>query len=109
LDYRLDYTDSALKDLIQIKEYIELTFLSEQAAINTVGNIITGLEKLKIFPNGGLKLSDRVDDDVELSEDYYFTFVGNHVAFYEINGEVVSVVRILGMKQDWINLLRRKK
>lgn len=109
LDYKIDYTDSAFKDLIDIKNYIEETFLSEQAAMNTVNNIMTGLEKLKMFPEGGLKLRDRIDDDIELGEDYYFTFVGNHIAWYEINGEVVSIVRILSMKQDWVNLLRRKK
>lgn len=109
LDYKIDYTDSAFKDLIDIKNYIEETFLSEQAAMNTVNNIMTGLEKLKMFPEGGLKLRDRIDDDIELEEDYYFTFVGNHIAWYEINGEVVSIVRILSMKQDWVNLLRRKK
>ena len=109
LDYKIDYTDSAFKDLIDIKNYIEETFLSEQAAMNTVNNIMTGLEKLKMFPEGGLKLRDRIDDDIELEEDYYFTFVGNHIAWSEINGEVVSIVRILSMKQDWVNLLRRKK
>ena len=109
LGYKIDYTDSALQDLIVVKNYIEENFLSEQAALNTVDTIMTSLEKLKMFPEGGLKLSSRVDEDVELTEDYYFTFVGNHVTFYEINGNVVSIVRILGMKQNWVNLLRKKR
>lgn len=109
MDFKIEYTTSALKDLIDIKNYIEEAFLSEQAAQNTIDNILTGLKKLEIFPNGGLKLSERISDDVELTEDYFFTFVGNHVAFYEVNDKTVSIVRILGMKQDWINFLKRKK
>ncbi|GAB2025392.1 hypothetical protein OfM1_14630 [Lactovum odontotermitis] len=107
MTFKIEYADSALKDLIGVKACIEEAFLSEQAAKNTIDNIVTGLGKLKLFPEGGLRLSDRVEEDVELTEDYYFTFVGNHVAFYEISNKVVSTVRVLGMKQNWVDLLRK--
>ena len=58
--YNLIIPEYVQNQLRTIKNYIETMYFSEQAGINTVNNILHGLERLTIFPEAGFNADERV-------------------------------------------------
>jgi len=58
--YSLIIPEYVQNQLRTIKNYIETMYFSEQAGINTVNNILHGLERLTNFPEAGFNADERV-------------------------------------------------
>ncbi|MFG6114896.1 type II toxin-antitoxin system RelE/ParE family toxin [Halobacillus sp. MO56] len=91
----------AKKDLLEIKEYVEVELGNPDAAIGVLTEIIICYEKLKDFPKAGMELKEKV----ELPTDYRYLICGNYLVFYKLDDEYISIYRILYSRRDYIKIL----
>lgn len=92
---------TARQDLYDIKEYIAKELDNPCAAVDVVTNIIECYEKLKEFPILGIELSSKV----EVLTDYRYLICGNHLVFYKIDDNYVSIYRILYSRREYVSIL----
>ena len=104
--YKVVVTLEAEEDLAAIYHYISRRFLSSQAAKNTLANIKQSLRKLASIPDLGLDVSERLGKKFPKKEIVRMLPTGHYLVFYIFDGQVVSVLRILYQKRDWIQLFK---
>ena len=95
------FSPEAVNDLRQTKAYICEELCNEQAAIHTLSNIMKRIRILSQFPESGPPLSSIVDFET----DYRFLVCGNYTAFYRVEKQTVSVVRILYGRRNFMQIL----
>ena len=82
---RLRFTPEAVDDLVRLRTFIEET--NPTAAQRVANDLLLGLEKLKVFPEIGLKV-ERAFDPKRIRD----LFIGNYTVRYLIgDGEVVAL------------------
>ncbi len=91
----------ALKDLMSIKEYITEELDSPDAALKIVKKIVDSYEKLRDFPGMGISLNSKID----IPTDYRFLVSEEYIIFYKLEGEYVSIYRILNARMDYLKVL----
>ena len=95
------FSPEAVADLQQTKAYISEELCNEQAAIHTLSNIMKRIRILSQFPKSGAPLSSIVNFET----DYRFLVCGNYTAFYRVEGQTVSIVRILYGQRNFMQIL----
>ncbi|GAB2024822.1 type II toxin-antitoxin system RelE/ParE family toxin [Lactovum odontotermitis] len=105
--FKVKTTDIFEQDLAEIYEYIRTHFFSEQAALNTVQNILLGLKNLEVFPTGGFKVAERTGRKVPGALDYRGLVLGNYIAFYDVDEKKKQVIvdRLMSSRENWIEVL----
>ncbi len=91
----------AVRDLKEIKNYIEQDLSNPTAAQNVVKKIIKDYTRLEAMPNIGISLSNKVSFET----DFRFVVSGNYLVFYKIDNEFISVYRILYSRRDYLRLI----
>ena len=99
--YKLRVNPVALKDLIEIKEYISNELDNPESAHKIIEKIIRRYESLKAYPFMGADLSLKIG----IKTDYRYLINGNYIIFYKCENDYVSVYRILYGKRDYLKLL----
>lgn len=95
------YTPEALRDLLELKEYIGINLQNPKAAARITRDILDSCAQLKQFPEMGSSLDARTGTETGLR----CLRCGKRIAFYRIDGETVSVARILDGRQDYLRIL----
>ena len=94
------YTPEALRDLLEMKEYIRVTLQNPKAADRITKEILDSCGQLKQFPEMGMSLDARTGANTGLR----CLRCGKRIAFYRIDGDTVSVARILDGRQDYLRI-----
>jgi addiction module RelE/StbE family toxin len=89
----------AIADVQEIKAYISED--NPAAAEKMRNNIFSMIEKLGDFPEMGSTLKTKVD----IKTDYRFLVCGVYLIFYKVEGEFVSVYRVLNGKRGYLSIL----
>jgi len=89
----------AIADMQEIKAYI--TEDNPEAAEKMGTAIYSKIEKLADFPEMGVSLGAKIN----IKTDYHFLVCGVYLIFYKIEGEFVSVYRILNGVRDYLSIL----
>lgn len=97
----IKFSPEAVGDLQQIKAYISEDLCNEQAAINTLSNIMKHIRIIAQFPESGAPLSSIVDFET----DYRFLVCGNYTAFYRVEAQTIYIVRILYGRRNFMQIL----
>ena len=95
------FSPEALSDLKDIKSYIKEDLRSEQAADNTIKEILKHIRKLSDFPQSGAPLSSVVG----IETNYRFIVSGNYTAFYNYENDSVFILRVLYGRRDFMRIL----
>ena len=95
------YTPEALRDLLEMKEYIRVTLHNPKAADRITKEILDSCGQLKQSPEMGMPLDARTGVKMGLR----CLRCGKRIAFYRVDGETVSVARILDGRQDYLRIL----
>ena len=95
------YTPEALRDLLEMKEYICVILQNPKAAARITKEILDSCGQLMQFPEMGMSLDARTGAKTGLR----CLRCGKRIAFYRIDGETVSVARILDGRQDYLRIL----
>ncbi len=98
---KIVFSPEAISDLEQTKRYIAEDLQNEQAAANTVSEIIKNIRTLEKFPQIGASLTTIVD----FNTDYRYLICGNYTAFYRYENKTIYIVRILYTRRDFMRIL----
>lgn len=97
MKYPVVLTDSAFRDLEEIRNYIAID--NPINAKHYLQGIFDRLNSLSFFP----KLGKRIENAIFVYADSLYLPVMNHVAIYQINkkANIIYVLRVLSHFQDW--------
>jgi toxin ParE1/3/4 len=95
----------ALKDLLDIKEYITSQLESPISAANIILKIVESYENLKDFPMLGGSLSSKMN----IATDYRYLISGDYIIFYKADNVYISIYRIFYSKRDYLRILFEDK
>lgn len=98
---KLHYSDGFVHDMDEIWDYIMQAPGNPSAAENTVGRILTAVERLTMFPEMGTLLFPEKHG----AEPYRFLVSGNYMIFYRVRGSAIYLDRILHGRRDYPALL----
>ena len=87
------FTPESISDLEHLKKFVEQN--SSDAANRIAKNILSGISKLKEFPNLGIKVKKAKSDMIR---DLIF---GDYIIRYLVLKETIHILRIWHHKEDW--------
>jgi len=100
---KIRISPTAKNDLHEIKEYITIELGSPTAAVNTAAKITKAIRNLIKFPDSGAPLSSIVD----VQNNYRFFVCGSYLIFYRHENGIVSVLRVVYCRRDYMKILFR--
>jgi len=98
---RLRYTPQAYHDLRSIKDYIANDLSSPAAALRITEEIMSRCTLLLEQPYLGASLAAKICRKTDLR----YLVCGRRLLFYRLDGDVVSIVRILDGRSDYLLIL----
>lgn len=98
---RLRYTPEARTDLAEIRSYIREVLKNPIAANRIAAGILESCSRLKEQPQMGAALSEKTGRETELR----YLICGKHLAFYRIEEDTISVIRILDGRTQYMRVL----
>lgn len=100
-DYNIFITEPAQNDLYKIGMYILKELLDPETAKRTVSKIADSIKEK--VPNR----NTLVKDERLANKGIRKTIMNNYIIFYIVddNSKIVTIIRILYARRDWINLL----
>ena len=101
MKFKLLYSPEALKDLEDIRNYIEYELLELEIAIDIIDRIFDKVQSLEQFPDMGAMLSSVAECDT----DHRFLISGSYMIFYRHDDKNVYIDRVLYGKRDYIRVL----
>lgn len=102
---RVVFTEPAEYDLLDIEYYIFVDLCNPQAAQRISDGILDSVEKLSDYPEVHPLVEDALLRSVGLRMTYFDNY--NIFYYYDIQKDVVYIIRILYNKVDWQSLLKR--
>jgi plasmid stabilization system protein ParE len=99
VNYKIRINPAAISDVQEIKAYIADD--NPYAATKMVSSIYTQIQELADFPERGASLSSKIN----IKTDYRFLVCGVYLIFYKVEGEFVSVYRVLNGMRDYLSIL----
>lgn len=97
----LRYTPEALRDLQETKRYISKVLGNPKAAARITRKIMDTCAHLKQHPQLGASIEVKTGK----SSDIRYLLCENYIAFYRIDGNIISIARILDGRQDYLHIL----
>lgn len=97
----LRYTPEAIQDLQETKRYISKVLGNPKAAARITRNIMDTCSHLKQHPQMGASIEVKTGQP----SDVHYLVCESHIAFYRIDGNIVSIARILDGRQDYLHIL----
>lgn len=97
----LRYTPEALRDLQETKRYISRVLGNPKAAAGITKKILDSFGQLKQYPQMGASIEVKTNQPSDLR----CLVCENHIACYRIDGNMISVARILDGRQDYLRIL----
>ena len=99
------FTEPAEYDLLDIEYYIFVDLCNPQAAQRISDGILDAAERLAEYPEGHPLVDDGLLRNIGLRMTYFDNY--NIFYFYDIENDVVYIIRVLYNKADWQNILKR--
>ncbi len=102
---RIVFTEPAEYDLLDIEYYIFVDLSNPKAAQRIIDGILDAAEKLREYPTA----HSIVDDELLKSVSLRMTRFDNYNIFYyyDVQNDVVYIIRVLYNKIDWQCLFKR--
>lgn len=99
---RIEYKRTALRDISKTHDYIQDVLKNRKAAQKLVNSILQAVSLLKDNPEMGTRLDSKYDVDTDIR----FVVVVKQLIFYQItNADLISIIRVLDGRQDYMALL----
>ena len=98
---KVRYSPEAVNDLDEIWAYISDELQNPESALKTVNGVMDTVDRLNDFPEMGPPLSSVTN----IESMFRFLVCGSYIAFYHLDGNAVSIDRILYGKRDYIRIL----
>lgn len=95
------YTPEAIRDMEELRRYISKTLCNPKAATRITKGILDNCAELKQHPQLGMSLESKIGKTTDLR----YLICEKHIAFYRIDGDAISVARIIDGRQDYLRIL----
>lgn len=95
------YTPEAIRDLQEMRQYISKTLCNPKAATRISKMILDTCSRLKQHPQMGAPIESKIGRPTNLR----YLICEKRIAFYRIDGETISVARIIDGRQDYLHIL----
>lgn len=102
---RVVFTEPAEYDLLDIEYYIFVDLCNPQAAQRISDGILGAADKLAEYPEGHPLVGEELLGRMGIRITYFDNY--NIFYFYDIQDDVVYIIRVLYNKVDWQNILKR--
>lgn len=99
---KIKYTPASISDIQSSSDYIRDNLKNPKAAVSLKTTIVRSIALLKDNPYMGTPLSSKLDG---LDTDIRFLVVSKHLVFYEVNGELIEIIRVLDGRTDYLAML----
>lgn len=99
MKHKIRINPLVLSDVAEIKSYIADN--NPPASEKVCSEIYALIEKLGDYPELGVSLSSKIN----LKSDYRYLVCGKLLIFYKIEGEIISIFRILNGQMDYLSVL----
>lgn len=97
----LRYSPQAIRDLQELRDYIRKVLRNPGAARRISKKIMDTCGHLKKHPQLGASVEAKVSNHTDLR----FLLCEKYIVFYRIDGDVISVARVLDGRQDYLHIL----
>lgn len=98
---RLRYTPEARSDLRALKRYIAVELCNPSVADSVTQGIVRACSQLKEQPDMGIALSKKTGQETDLR----YIIIEKHLAFYRVEKDYVSIVRILDSRTNYLQVI----
>ena len=102
---RVVFTEPAEYDLLDIEYYIFVDLCNPQAAQRISDGILGAAGKLEEYPEGHPLVGDELLGRMGIRITYFDNY--NIFYYYDMQNDVVYIIRVLYNKADWQNILKR--
>ena len=102
---RVVFTEPAEYDLLDIEYYIFVNLCNPQAAQRISDGILGAAGKLAEYPEGHPLVGDELLGRMEIRITYFDNY--NIFYYYDMQNDIVYIIRVLYNKADWQNILKR--
>ena len=99
------FTEPAEHDLLDIEYYIFVDLCNPQAAQRISDGILGAAGKLAEYPEGHPLVGDELLGRMGIRITYFDNY--NIFYYYDMQNDVVYIIRVLYNKADWQNILKR--
>ena len=99
--FKLHYSQKARRDLDAIWDFYLDEYQNIDAAVKIIDRITDDIDQLADFPELGPPLSSIAD----VESTYRFLVSGSYLSFYRIDGNDVSIDRVLYGRRDYLSIL----
>lgn len=99
--FQLSIAAQVERDLNEITFYLSELGAYESNVDSLLEHIFSGLEQLQTYPLSGVPL----DKKTTIPTNMRYLVIENYLIFYEFDGQLIKVFRVLSSKQDYINIL----
>lgn len=100
--YQLLIAAQVERDLNEITFYLTKIGTYEKNVDSFLVHIFNDLEQLQIHPLSGVALNKKT----LIPTNMRYLIIEDYLIFYEFDGQLIKVFRILSAKQDYINILK---
>lgn len=102
---RVVFTEPAEYDLLDIEYYIFVNLCNPQAAQRISDGILGAAGKLAEYPKGHPLVGDELLGRMGIRITYFDNY--NIFYYYDMQNDIVYIIRVLYNKVDWQNILKR--
>lgn len=102
---RVVFTEPAEYDLLDIEYYIFVDLCNPQAAQRISDGILGAAGKLAEYPEGHPLVGDELLGRMGMRITYFDNY--NIFYYYDMQNDIVYIIRVLYNKVDWQNILKR--
>lgn len=102
---RVVFTEPAEYDLLDIEYYIFVDLCNPQAAQRISDGILGAAGKLAEYPEGHPLVGDELLGRMGIRITYFDNY--NIFYYYDMQNDIVYIIRVLYNKVDWQNILKR--
>lgn len=102
---RVVFTEPAEYDLLDIEYYIFVDLCNPQAAQRISDGILDAAGKLEEYPEGHPLVGDELLGRMGIRITYFDNY--NIFYYYDMQNDIVYIIRVLYNKADWQNILKR--
>ena len=99
------FTEPAEYDLLDIEYYIFVDLCNPQAAQRISDGTLDAAEKLSEYPTAHPLINDELLRSVGLRMTHFDSY--NIFYYYDLQNDVVYIIRVLYNKVDWQSLLKK--
>ena len=99
--YQLSIAAQVERDLNEITFYLTELGTYENTVDSLLKHIFDGLEQLQTHPLSGAPL----DKKTSIPTNMRYLVIEDYLVFYEFDGQLIKVFRVLSAKKDYIRIL----